>query len=109
MNIKKFLPVFILVLSTACFSANASSTKSNLKESVAVMTDEQKQARIEAIKSRVDEIKDMDKSELSRHEKRDMRTELRTMNKEAKVISNGHIYLTLGGVIVIVLVLILIL
>lgn len=80
-----------------------------MKETVAGMTDEQKQARIETMKNRVQEIKDMNKSELSRADRKEMRTEMKDMNKEAKEIGHGGIYLTLGGIIIIVLILILVL
>ena len=80
-----------------------------LQEKTAAMTDEQKEARIAEIEKRVQEIKDMDKSNLSRLEKKDMRDELRNMNKESKAIGHGGVYLSIGGILLIILVLILIL
>ena len=109
MKTKFFFPALVLMLSATCINANASTVKSNMKETVAGMTDEQKAARIEVMKNRVQEIKETKKSELSRADRKDMRTELKTMNKEAKEIGHGGIYLTLGGIIIIILVLILVL
>lgn len=83
--------------------------KAALREKTAAMSDEQKQARAAEIEKRVQEIKDMDKSNLSRLERKDMRDELRNMNKESKAIGNGGIYLSVGGILLIILVLILIL
>lgn len=80
-----------------------------LQEKTAAMSDEQKQARAAEIEKRVLEIKEMDKSNLSRLERKDMRNELRDMNKESKAIGNGGVYLSIGGILLIILVLILIL
>jgi len=55
------------------------------------------------------EIKAMDKSQLSSEERKALRKELRSMNYEAKALGNGGIYISLAGIIIIILVLILIL
>ncbi len=69
---------------------------------------EQQQARLQAIQQRVIEIKDMDKSSLTRQERKDVRKELQEMNKEAKALGDG-VYLSVGAIIIIILLLILIL
>jgi uncharacterized membrane protein len=71
------------------------------------MTENQK-ARFVEITRRVEEIKNMDKSELSRQDRKDLRNELQEMKKEAKAM-NGGIYLSVGAIIIIILLLILIL
>jgi hypothetical protein len=58
--------------------------------------------------TRVNEIKDMDKSGLSAAEKKDLRKELRTLKKEVRKSSNG-IYLSVGAIIIVILLLILLL
>ena len=58
--------------------------------------------------TRVNEIKDMDKSTLTAAEKKDLRKELRSLKKEVRKNSNG-IYLSVGAIIIIILLLILIL
>ncbi|MCC5936048.1 MAG: hypothetical protein JJU34_02085 [Lunatimonas sp.] len=63
--------------------------------------------RMEEISDRVAEIKAMNFAELSKTEKREVRKELREINKEAKAISGG-VYLSVGAIIVILLILILI-
>ncbi|WP_113663015.1 hypothetical protein [Pedobacter nanyangensis] len=60
------------------------------------------------IMSRVDEIKAMDKSKLSREERKELRKELREMKKKAKAMGGG-VYLSVGAIIIIILLLILIL
>ena len=57
------------------------------------------------ITNRVDEIRDMDKSNLTREQKRVLRTELRTMKTQANAISNGGIYLSITAILVIILLL----
>jgi hypothetical protein len=72
------------------------------------MTDEQKTARVAEIRDRVNEIKAMDKSTLTKSERKALKKELRDMNKEAKAIKGG-VYLSVGAIIIIILILILIL
>jgi len=64
--------------------------------------------RVKTLLSRVDEIRAMDRSKLSRVERKELRKELRTINTELKSTGNG-IYLSIGAIIVIILLLILIL
>ncbi|MHB1178415.1 MAG: OmpH/Skp family outer membrane protein [Daejeonella sp.] len=71
------------------------------------MTETQK-ARFAQITSRVQEIKSMDRSELSSEERKALRNELQNMKKEAKAMSGG-VYLSIGAIIIIILLLILIL
>ena len=56
----------------------------------------------------VDEIRAMDKSTLTRVERKELRKELRTINTELKSTGNS-IYLSIGAIIIIILLLILIL
>jgi len=68
------------------------------KEYIATMTAEQRQARIEEIKTRVDEIRAMDKSQLTRADKKELKAELKSMRHEANAISaaGGGILFTLA-------------
>lgn len=65
-------------------------------------------ARVQVLLARVDEIRAMDKSTLTRVERKELRKELRTINTELKSTGNG-IYLSIGAIIIIILLLILIL
>lgn len=69
---------------------------------------EQQQARLQNIEQRVLEIRKMDKSSLSRQDRKELRKELQEMKKEAKALSGG-VYLSVGAIIIIILLLILIL
>ena len=62
----------------------------------------------QALITRLDEIKAIDKSELSAPEKKELRKEVREIKKELREIGNG-VYLSVGAVIIIVLLLILLL
>jgi hypothetical protein len=62
----------------------------------------------QGLKQRAAEIKAIDKSQLTRLERKDLRKELKDMNKEAKEIGHGGIYISLAGIIIIILLLILI-
>ncbi|MFC3198508.1 hypothetical protein ACFOET_12860 [Parapedobacter deserti] len=73
------------------------------------MTDAEIEARLAEMRARVAEIKAMDKSSLSKVERKALKKELREMNKQARKWGSGGIYLSVGAVIVIILVLILIL
>lgn len=71
------------------------------------LTAEQK-VQLDKIVNRVEEIKAMDKSNMSRAEKKELRNELREMKKQARAMGGG-VYLSVGAIIIIILLLILIL
>ncbi len=102
---KSFFVALVLMLTTFVPATYASTDP--IKEKVARMTDEQKKARAEEIQRRVYEIRDMDKSDLTREDRKELRKELREMKKEARAIQG--IYLSVGAIIIIILLLILIL
>ncbi len=60
-----------------------------------------------AILARVYEIKNADKSKLTSSEKKDLRTELKSLKKRYR--DNGGVYISVGGLIIVILLLILIL
>ncbi len=64
--------------------------------------------RAQQLLQRLEEIKGMDKSELTKLEKKGLRKEVKEIKKEMKAISGG-VYLSVGAIIIIVLLLILIL
>lgn len=66
------------------------------------------QAQLDKIVARVNEIKEMDKSSMTRSEKKALRSELKGMKSQAKAIGGG-VYLSVGAIIIIILVLILVL
>nr|WP_294893964.1 hypothetical protein [uncultured Pedobacter sp.] len=63
------------------------------------------QVKLEQLTNRVEQIRSMDKSNMSRAEKVALRTELKQMKKEANGISNGGIYLSVTALLVIIILL----
>ena len=110
---KRKVAILALTLLTLFASVNtyARKDKDYWKDKVATMTEAQKESRVAEMKARVEAIKDMDKSNLSSADRKALRKELRDMNKEAKAMdrSGGGIYISLAGIVIIILVLILIL
>ena len=98
---------FLMLACIGTVQGAVTSTKPN-KEAIAKMSEAEKTARLEEIQLRVKEIKAMDKSDLSRTERKALKKELRAMNKESKAVSGG-VYLSVGAIIIIILLLILIL
>lgn len=111
MKMKSFLPALLMgiCLLASVMPVNAAMSNKEVAAAVAGMSEAQKQARAEQIKLRVEEIKNMDKSQLTSAEKKELRAEMKMMRKEAKAIGGGGIYISLAGVLIIILVLILIL
>jgi len=77
------------------------------KDAIAHMTKEQKEARLEEIKARVEKIKAMDKSTLTKEDRRALRKELKSMHREARYVTG--VYISVGALIIIILLLIIIL
>ncbi|MDE3183247.1 MAG: hypothetical protein KGM16_07505 [Bacteroidota bacterium] len=71
-----------------------------------VKTEVPKEVRAQQIENRLIEIRDMDKTNLSKVEKKDLRKEVKGLKKEAR---NSGIYLSVGAIIIIILLLILLL
>ncbi|MBE9599048.1 hypothetical protein [Pedobacter sp. MC2016-24] len=103
---KKLLYALALVFTMAA-SANTVSAADKSPNAKTEMTAEQK-VQLEKIVSRVNEIKAMDKSDLSRAEKKELRKELKSLKSQANAIGGG-VYLSVGAIIIIILLLILIL
>lgn len=73
-----------------------------------VDTDAALAAEAEVLLSRLEEINEMDKSDLSRAEKRELRKEVRQIDK-ALTLNGGGVYLSVGALILVILLLILLL
>lgn len=103
---------FTVAMTLALFSSSANAATEVVKDPAKLeetMTAEQKEAKINQIKQRVEEIKAMDKSHLSKQERKDLKKEVREMKKQANAIGAGGVYLSVGAIIIIILLLILIL
>ncbi|HEY1196127.1 hypothetical protein, partial [Flavobacterium sp.] len=65
----------------------------------------EQQVKLEQLTNRVEQIRSMDKSTMSRAEKKALRSELKDMKKQANAISNGGIYLSVTALLVIIILL----
>ena len=99
--------IYMLALALAFLLASPVAMAKDGKRDKQPLTTEQ-QLRLEEITRRVEEIKSIDKSSLSREDRKQLRNELVSMKKEAKALSGG-VYLSVGAIIIIILLLILIL
>jgi len=100
MSTKKIIPLLLIAMSvsllTPVFAANVTPGK----------TEVPKEVRAQQIESRLIEIRDLSKTNLSSTEKKELRKEVKSLKKEAR---NGGIYLSIGAIIIIILLLILLL
>lgn len=87
-------------------SANTVSASENKKPKTELTAEQQ--AQLDRIVNRVEEIRKMDKSHLTRAEKKALRKELREMKEQARILDRG-VYLSVGAIIIIILLLIIIL
>ena len=105
------LPALFFFFSLRGFSegTNTAATPVNLpsKEVISTMTEEQKQALVQQMKDRVEYIKAMDKSSLTKDERKALRSELKAMRKESRAVTG--VYISVGALIIIILLLIIIL
>jgi len=103
---KKIIYSLVLVF-TMAISANTVSAADKNDKIKTEMTAEQK-IQLKRITDRVEEIKAMDKSDLSKSERKALRSELKELKQEARAVGGG-VYLSVGAIIIIILLLILIL
>lgn len=92
--------VLFLAISLPAISSNVSAEPGTVPKT--------EEPKAQQLLLRLDQIKAMDKTELSGTEKKNLRKEVKEIKKELKVISGG-VYLSVGAVIIIILLLILLL
>lgn len=100
MSIKKIIPVLLMAMCITLITPVFASKTTPAK------TEVPKEVRAQQIEHRLIEIRNMDKSNLSRSEKKDLRKEVKSLKKES---SARGIYLSIGAIIIIILLLILLL
>lgn len=93
--------LMVLMVSLGTFSLAYAS------ESTVNPTTNEIPAEITVMLNRLEEIKDMDKSLLTRMEKKDLRIEVREIKKEVRSSGNG-LYISAGAIIIILLILLII-
>ncbi len=66
------------------------------------LTEETPEQKVERIQKRIEEIKAMDRSKMSRAERKALKKEVRQMREEAKALSGG-VYISVGALLIIIL------
>lgn len=100
--------LFYLLTALSLF-ATAPVVYANPAAPIDVPNDHKKaEARAKVLLNRLDEINEMDKSKLTKAERKDLRKEVKEIRSELRSTSNG-IYLSIGAIIIIILLLILLL
>ena len=104
MSTKKFLCMasFLMFLTIALPASSAVIAPESSKVNGTEM------ARTTVLTQRLEEIRSMNKSEMTRLEKKSLRNEVKEIKKEMKVMSGG-VYLSVGAIIIVILLLILLL
>lgn len=102
---------FFRITSLALIIAVASPASASVIDPESALNN--KNAKTESVRAqqliqRLENIKAMDKSELTRLEKKELRKEVKNINKEMKEIKGG-VYLSVGAIIIVILLLILLL
>ena len=100
MTSKKILPALLMALSITLITPVFASTTTPVK------TEVPKEVRAKQIENRLFEIRKMDKTNMTKAEKKELRKEVKSLKKEA---ATQGIYLSIGAVIIIILLLILLL
>jgi len=97
------LMVFMQPTLSAQLSASVDPVPSAVEDT---KVSQEEQAKI--LNARLLEIKDMDKSNMTSLQKKELKKEVRAIERELK-LNNGGVYLSVGAIIIIILLLILIL
>jgi len=107
---KKTICRFVLSLTLCLASLAAHATPTTdppTKEAIAAMTPEEKQVRIEEIKTRIAEIKAEDRSQMTKAQKKAYRAELRALKQETRMYD--VLYIGIGALVVLILILLVVL
>ncbi|TRX39733.1 hypothetical protein [Flavobacterium restrictum] len=98
--------LMVIVLSLNAFPSSLYAAEKN--PTAIATTPKEMPENVKVMLNRLNEIKDMDKSNLSSTEKKELRKEVRTIKANLKSSGNG-VYLSVGAIIIVILLLILIL
>ena len=101
----------IILVTLVAFTIGGASTANATEpgKRLSDLTEREIAISMEIMSKRVEEIKNMDRKSLTKQERKELRKELREMNKTAKAMGQGGVYLSVGAIIIIILLLILIL
>jgi biopolymer transport protein ExbD len=99
--------LLMLAMFISLSTASASELKKSEKNTATASTENTLSAEdVKILNLRVEEIRDMDKSDLTMLEKRELKNELKTIKKDLRN-SNGAIYIGTGTLLLIIILIIL--
>ena len=101
---KKSALLLIMAFSLSILPTNVNAAP----EPIAIDKTSTENTRANVLVNRLEEIKEMDKSKMTRTEKKELRKEVKAIKSELRSTSNG-VYLSVGAIIIIILLLILLL
>jgi hypothetical protein len=109
---KTIIMVYLMILSLGVSTAFAAGNdKKDRKDEAAIpgkTENKLSEAELARMTKRVEEIRDMDKSDLTAKEKKEVKKELRAIKENVKA-AGGYIYIGAGTLLVIILLVILLL
>lgn len=100
---KKFVLSILLTIAITIVPMTSMASEKRPKPITPVPTEIP--AEIQVMLNRIEEIKDMDKSDLESSERKELRKELREIKKEIKA-RGGGLYISAGAIIIILLIII---
>ncbi len=105
MKFKKIIPVLFMAICTSLAMPVFAKNDAPVNPLEQTVKTEQAQQLL----SRLKEIQDMNKSDLTSSEKKQLRKELKQMKRQVERDRRNGVYLSVGGIIIVILLLILIL
>ncbi|HET7818813.1 MAG TPA: hypothetical protein VFL70_05855 [Bacteroidia bacterium] len=108
---KKIIYRLALPFLLMCFTSIHSNATNNVVATTTIGSLKSKEKDLEeanALIARVNEINTMDKSQLSRKERKELREEVKSIDKKLRASHQG-VYISVGGLIIIILLLIILL
>jgi cytochrome c-type biogenesis protein CcmH/NrfG len=106
---KKLTRLFLATLIVFCSLNFPSMAASKAEKAPHETLTPQQQVRLQVITERLTEIKHMDKSTLTKSEKKSLKSELKQLKKEARGMAVGGVFLTVASLLAVIVLLILLL
>lgn len=103
---KRVIIASLILISSLALNVNTYAAKAEVKRDAKIEVKDAERAK--ALNDRLLEIKKMDKSNLTAAERKELRSEVKTIKQDLTELSGG-VYLSIGAIIVILLLLLLLL
>lgn len=103
---KKTITYLMIMMFSLSTFASVNATGIDPTTTTTTKTTNEVPAEVQVLLNRLEEIKEMDKSELTRAEKRELRKEVRDIKAQVRSTNNG-LYISAGAIIIILLLIIL--